>query len=240
MPVHLYGQCVDMNAVLEIARRYQLVVIEDACQSHGARYKGKQSGTLGNLGCFSFYPGKNLGAYGDGGAVVTNDKKLANKIRRLRNYGQRSKYDHQEKGSNARLDEMQAAVLNVKLKYLDEWNRLRAKHAFSYSENLKNIEQIKIPEIFSDRDPVFHLYVIRAKNRNELQRFLREKKIATQIHYPLPIHLEEAYKDLGHKAGDFPKTEQVANEILSLPMFPELQSVQRDYVIQAIQNFYSL
>lgn len=239
LPVHLYGQSADMDPILDIARRHHLFVIEDACQSHGARYRKQRTGTFGDLGCFSFYPGKNLGAYGDGGAVVTNDQKLAEKLLRLRNYGQRKKYYHSEKGLNARLDAIQAAILNVKLKYLDDWNRSRAAHAKYYSDQLQSIDGLCLPEVHPGRDHVFHLYVIRSTMRDPLQEFLSSRKIKTLIHYPLPIHLQEAYADLGYKAGDFPITEQAAAEILSLPMYAGLQSIQLEYVVKAIQDFYS-
>jgi dTDP-4-amino-4,6-dideoxygalactose transaminase len=239
LPVHLYGQPADMEPILDIARRTHLFVIEDACQSHGARYRKQRTGTFGDLGCFSFYPGKNLGAYGDGGAIVTNDQKLAEKLSRLRNYGQRKKYYHSEKGLNARLDTMQAAILNVKLKYLDDWNRSRAAHAKNYSDQLQSIEGLRLPDVQPGRDHVFHLYVVRSIMRDLLQQFLSSRNIKTLIHYPLPIHLQEAYADLGYKAGDFPITEEAAEQVLSLPMYAELQSSQLEYVVKAIQDFYS-
>jgi dTDP-3-amino-3,4,6-trideoxy-alpha-D-glucose transaminase len=238
MPVHLFGQSADMVAIIDIAHRHSLFVIEDACQSHGARYRGKRTGTFGDLGCFSFYPSKNLGAYGDGGAVVTNRQDLAEKVARLRNYGQQAKYHHSEKGWNARLDTLQAAVLNIKLKYLDEWNHSRLQHAIYYSEQLKKIDELQIPQIQSDRDHIFHLYVIRTRFRDQLQEFLKRRKITTLIHYPVPIHLQQAYTQLGYKMGDFPNTEQAAAEILSLPMYVELQTSQLNYVTQAISDFY--
>lgn len=238
IPVHLYGQPADMDAVLDIARRHHLFVIEDACQSHGARYKGRRTGTLGNLGCFSFYPSKNLGAYGDGGAVVTDDQKLAEKIARLRNYGQQAKYHHTEKGWNARLDTIQAAILSLKLKYLDEWNRKRLAHAMFYSEQLKKVSELQLPLIHPDRDHVFHLYVVRSNKRNQLQEFLNRRKVSTLIHYPVPIHLQKAYSELGYKMGDFPNTEKAAAEILSLPMYPELQPTQLNQVVEAINDFF--
>jgi dTDP-3-amino-3,4,6-trideoxy-alpha-D-glucose transaminase len=238
MPVHLYGQPAEMDRVLDIARRHHLFVIEDACQSHGARYKGKRTGTLGDIGCFSFYPGKNLGAYGDGGAVVTDDQKLAERVARLRNYGQQAKYHHNEKGWNARLDTIQAAVLSLKLKYLADWNRKRLAHAIYYNEQLKKIADVQLPEIQPDRDHVFHLYVIRSKKRDKLQDFLNRRKVSTLIHYPVPIHLQKAYAELGYKTGDFPNTERAAAEILSLPMYPELQPSQLDHVVKAITDFF--
>src|SRR5262245_4749215 len=210
MPVHLYGQPCDLDEVLEIARRHGLRVIEDACQSHGARFKGRRSGTIGDVGCFSFYPGKNLGAYGDGGAIVTADKDLAEKIERLRNYGQQKKYYHSEKGLNARLDTMQAAVLGVKLKYLDEWNRRRAAHAARYKELLKVVEQVALPQTLPDRDHIFHLFVIRVRERDRLQQYLGEKGVSALIHYPIPIHQQEAYAELGYNEVAFPATERAS------------------------------
>lgn len=238
IPVHLYGQSADLAPIMDIARRHHLFVIEDACQSHGARYRKQRTGTFGDLGCFSFYPGKNLGAYGDGGAVVTNDQKLAEKVLRLRNYGQRTKYYHSEKGLNARLDTLQAAILNVKLKYLDDWNRSRAAHAKYYSDQLQRIEGLDLPHVQPERDHVFHLYVIRSRKRNLLQEFLSDRKIKTLIHYPVPIHLQEAYADLGQKPGDFPITEEAVTEVLSLPMYAELQPSQLEYLVKAIHEFY--
>lgn len=238
MPVHLYGQPCNMDEIMEIARRRNLRVIEDACQAHGARYRGRAAGTIGDIGCFSFYPGKNLGAYGDGGAVVTNDLELAGKVARLRNYGQREKYYHSEKGLNARLDTVQAAVLGVKLRYLDDWNRRRRRHADYYRERLTGIEQLVTPVIEAERDHIFHLYVVRVRERAQLQRYLAERGITTLIHYPVPIHLQEAYRDLGSGRGDFPVTEQASDEILSLPMFAELEPGQIDEVCQGIDEYY--
>jgi dTDP-4-amino-4,6-dideoxygalactose transaminase len=239
IPVHLYGQPADMEAIVDIARRHGLFVIEDACQAHGSRYKGRRTGTLGDIGCFSFYPTKNLGAYGDGGALVTNDARVAERVACLRNYGQQVRYHHIEKGWTARLDTLQAAVLTVKMKHLDEWNRRRSAHAMFYDEQLKTIGELRLPEVLPCRDHVFHLYVIRTQERDQLQAFLRSREIGTLIHYPIPIHLQKAYADSGYKAGDFPKTEQSANEILSLPMYPEMQSSQREYVVEAVSEFFT-
>ncbi len=237
--VHLYGQAAQMDALLELASKRKLRVIEDACQSHGAKYAGKRTGTFGDIGCFSFYPSKNLGAMGDAGAVVTANYDLAEKLERLRNYGQQKKYYHATKGINSRLDNIQAAVLNVKLKYLDAWNELRRQHAAEYQELLAQLPQVRTPQIGVNRDHVFHLYVVRCEERDRLQSFLSERGIATQIHYPIPIHLQEAYADLRLKAGAYPLTEKLSQEILSLPMYPELKMEQIHYVADSISAFYA-
>jgi dTDP-4-amino-4,6-dideoxygalactose transaminase len=236
IPVHLYGQPVDMDKVKEIAQANNLLVVEDACQAHGAEYKGKRTGSLGDIATFSFYPGKNLGAFGDGGAITTNNEEFAEKIRMLRHYGQKKKYFHEIKGFNNRLDTIQAAVLRVKLKHLDEWNKARGNWAQKYTELLKETSLIT-PKIESWADHVFHLYVVRSQKRDELINFLKEKEIGAGIHYPVPIHFQEAYKDLGHKKGDFPMTEKAANEIISLPMFPELTEEKINYIVKAIKEF---
>lgn len=238
MPVHLYGQPCNIEELINLARKYNLYVVEDTAQSHGAHYRGKSAGTLGDAGCFSFYPGKNLGAYGDGGAVVTNDAAIATRLRQLRNYGQEKKYYHVEKGTNSRLDTIQAAILNVKLKHLADWNRRRAANAALYNELLLGIEQVTVPQILPDRDHVFHLYVVRVKERERLQQYLSERGISTIIHYPIPIHMQEAYKDLAYAEGSFPVTEKAAAEILSLPMYSELQADQIEYVAASIAEFY--
>ena len=238
IPVHLYGQPADMDAIADIARRHKLFVIEDACQAHGARYKGKRTGTMGDIGCFSFYPTKNLGAYGDGGALVTDDARIAERVAHLRNYGQAAGYHHVEKGWTARLDTLQAAVLTVKMKYLDEWNLRRSAHATHYTAQLDEISELRLPEVQPDRDHVFHLYVVRTSQRDQLQAFLSSRQIGTLIHYPVPVHLQKAYADLGYESGDFPETEQAANEILSLPMYPELDSSQRECVTAAVAEFF--
>lgn len=236
--VHLYGQPCDLDPVLEIARRRSLRVIEDACQAHGALYRSRRAGSFGDAGCFSFYPAKNLGCYGDGGAVVTADPDCAERLKRLRNYGQTRKYYHSEKGLNSRLDTIQAAVLNVKLKYLDQWNKQRISNAELYTKLLKPVHQIRTPEVSPDRNHVYHLYVIRSKERDELQSFLSGRGIRTQIHYPVPIHLQEAYQDLGIPEKSFPVTERISREVLSLPMYSELQDWQIESVAAAIAEFY--
>ena len=236
IPVHLFGQPVDMEKLGEIAASHNLLIIEDACQAHGAEYKKKRIGSFGRAGCFSFYPGKNLGAYGDGGAIVTNDGNLAEKIKILRNHGQKQKYFHEIKGFNSRLDNLQAAILRIKLRYLDEWNKARNKWAQLYTELLKGSSAIT-PAVESWAYHVFHLYVIRHQKRDELLNFLKEKGIFAGIHYPIPIHLLPAFKDLGYKNGDFPIAEKYAEEILSLPMFPELTEENVRYIVNAIEEF---
>lgn len=239
--VHLYGQPDKIDEVKEIIKKTgkKIYLIEDACQAHGADYKGIKVGNFGIFAAFSFYPGKNLGAYGDGGAIVTNDKKLAEKYRLLREYGQIKKYYHQTLGVNSRLDTIQAAILRVKLRYLDRWNKLRQKHAKLYTEILnKNLPFIKTPKEFPERRSVYHLYVIRVKKRDQLFNYLQNKGVQALIHYPIPLHLQEAYKFLGYKKGDFPIAEKVASEILSLPMFPELKLDFIRKEIKLILNFY--
>lgn len=238
MPVHLFGHPVDMDRILEIARRHSLLVIEDACQAHGARYKGRRVGSMGQAAAFSFYPGKNLGAYGDGGMVVTNDAKIADSLQLLRNYGQREKYNHKLRGFNRRLDTMQAAVLRVKLKYLDAWNEARRQHAHLYNELLSG-SQVVTPRQAAFAEPVWHLYMLRTAQRAALKEYLAQRGISTGIHYPIPIHLQPAYRDLGYRAGQFPVTERDAEEILSLPMYAELTPEQIQYVAGAICEFES-
>ena len=221
MAVHLYGQPADMDAVFAVARRHGLPVIEDACQSHGARYQGKRTGSMGAFAAFSFYPAKNLGAYGDAGALTTNDAELAEKVRMMRNYGQRAKYDHVYLAWNRRLDTIQAAVLRVKLRHLDRWNQARRTNASMYDELLRDTGA-GLPFASPDSEHVYHLYVVQVDNRAEVQRELAEHGISTGIHYPVPIHLQEAYRSAGYGPGSFPVTETAAERILSLPMYPEL------------------
>jgi len=224
IPVHLYGQPADMDPILEIAATRHLFVVEDACQAHGARYKGRRVGAIGRAGAFSFYPGKNLGAYGDGGALVTNDHRLANKVRMLRNYGQREKYNHVTAGYNRRLDTMQAAVLRVKLPHLDAWNAARCAHAARYNQLLGE-SGLHLPQPASYAAHVWHLYVVRAHDqveRDALRHHLSARGVSVGLHYPTPIHLQPAYQDLGYQHGDFPISEHLAQIGLSLPMFAEL------------------
>lgn len=237
MPVHLYGQAADMDAIVGIARKHGLLVFEDAAQASGARYKGRRAGSLGDAAAFSFYPGKNLGAYGDGGAVTTNDAAIAEKIRLLRNIGQKVKYYHEVKGYNHRLDTIQAAVLRVKLPYLDGWNASRRRAAATYAEMLAGLP-IVAPETADYAEHIFHLFVVRVSGgREALMDRLKGAGIATGLHYPIPIHLQPAYVELGYKRGDFPVTEAYADEILSLPIFPELDDEKVAYVANAIREF---
>lgn len=238
MPVHLFGQPGPMNNILKIARKYNLYVVEDACQAHGAVYKNKKVGSLGDFGAFSFYPSKNLGAYGDGGILTTNNKRLAETVSMMRNYGQERKYYHKFFAWNSRLDNLQAALLSVKLKYLDQWNMKRARNAKLYTSILKGLPVIT-PLTNPDRTHVYHLYVIRTKSRDKLASFLKTNGISTGIHYPIPIHLQKAYRDLGYKKGDFPVTETLAKEMLSLPMYSELTRKQIKRVTDSIKSFFS-
>ncbi|HJZ72752.1 MAG TPA: DegT/DnrJ/EryC1/StrS family aminotransferase [Vicinamibacterales bacterium] len=232
VPVHLYGQPVEMDAVSAVARRHNLLVIEDAAQAHGARYKGARAGSLGAAAAFSFYPSKNLGAFGDGGIVTTSDDRAAEKIRLLRNYGQRVKYHHAVAGTNSRLDTLQAAVLRVKLPHLDRWNALRRRHAAAYGVRLRG--RVATPSVSANAEHVFHLYVVESDDRDRLQARLRAQGVETGIHYPVAAHLQEACASLGYTPGDFPATERAAARILSLPMYAELTDAQIDYVAEAI------
>lgn len=236
IPVHLYGQPADMDPVLEIARSNGLFVIEDACQAHGAKYKSKRVGGIGDAAAFSFYPAKNLGAFGDAGMVVTNNEEIADHIRVLRDVGQREKYHHEVKGYNHRLDNLQAAVLRVKLKYLDEWNTARRHHAQQYNDLFAG-SQVITPSTPDYAEPVYHLYIARVEDRDGLQEHLAERKVFTGIHYPIPIHLQAAYQDLGYKHGDFPITERYANQILSLPMYAELTPEMIDLTVNSVLSY---
>src|SRR5690242_1224638 len=241
LPVHLYGQMADMDPILDYAKRYKLFVIEDACQAHGAECfldnRWRRAGSVGLAGAFSFYPGKNLGAFGEAGAVTTNDPLLANRVRMLRDHGQREKYYHEIEGYNARLDAVQAAVLFTKLRYLAEWNEKRRRIARRYDEMLRSVPTVIRPHESPRNKAVYHLYVIRTKNRDELQAHLSQAKVATQIHYPVPLHLQKAYSALGYKVGDFSVCERAAAEILSLPMFPHLEFRQVERITGEIANW---
>jgi dTDP-4-amino-4,6-dideoxygalactose transaminase len=236
LPVHLFGHPVDMDPLVELAESSGLLVIEDASQAEGAEYRGRKAGALGDIGCFSFYPTKNLGAYGDGGVVTTDDKKIAEKLSLLRNYGQKTRYVHLIKGLNSRLDEIQAAILKVKLKHLDEWNEKRRDIAKLYSELLQGTS-VFCPVEKDYARHVYHLYVIRCQRRDQLQRFLDSRGVVTLIHYPIPIHLQKAYDDLRVLRGSLPVTEKIADEILSLPIFPELEKGQIEEVAGSIKTF---
>jgi dTDP-4-amino-4,6-dideoxygalactose transaminase len=237
VPVHLYGQPADMDPIVELAKKHNLAVIEDACQAHGALYKGKKAGSLGHVGCFSFYPGKNLGAYGEGGAIVTQDQGIADTIRMIRDHGQAKKYFHDMEGYNGRLDAIQAGVLRIKLKRLGDWNGQRRDNAAYYHELLSGLDGVALPLEAGFARSVYHLYVILTDGRDALQKHLGEKGIGTGLHYPLPLHLQKAYAHLGHREGDFPITETAAKRLLSLPMFPELTKEQIAYVAASIKEF---
>lgn len=234
LPVHLYGQCADMDPILAVAKKHGLVVIEDAAQAHGAEYKGKKAGSIGDMGCFSFYPGKNLGAYGEGGMVTTNNPDFTRTIRMLRDWGAEKKYQHVLKGYNYRLEGVQGAILNVKLKYLEKWSDARLSHAKLYNQLLAG-SKVGTPEIMAYGKPVFHVYAVRTTAREELMAYLTKEGIQHGIHYPFPVHLLPAHADLGYKAGDFPESEKAANQVLSLPMFPEMTDDQIHTVANAVQ-----
>jgi dTDP-4-amino-4,6-dideoxygalactose transaminase len=236
IPVHLFGQPADMDPILEFARVHGLFVIVDAAQAHGAEYKGKRAGTLGDAGTFSFYPGKNLGAFGEAGAVVTNNSDLQQKIRVLRDHGQNRKYYHSMIGWNCRMDGIQAAVLSVKLRHLEAGNLLRRSHAVQYNEAFAGADEICAPVEANYARHVYHVYAIRVRERDEMRRRLEEQGVGTAVHYPVPVHLQEAYSSLGYPVGSFPVAETLANEFLSLPMFPELTKEQIAYVARAVQD----
>lgn len=236
LPVHLYGLPVDMAPLLDLAKRRGLQVIEDAAQAHGASYGGRKVGALGDVGCFSFYPSKNLGACGEAGMITTDSQEIAEKAGMLRNYGQEDRYHHKYKGYNSRLDELQAAILRVKLRHLDEWNRRRREIAAAYTAALAGSSVIP-PTEPAGRQHVYHLYVVRSERRDTLRDHLKEEGIGTQVHYPLPVHRQEAYRDLGLGEGALPVTERVATEILSLPIYPELTDGEVRQVIEAVKSF---
>lgn len=235
LPVHLYGQTADMDPILEIARRHGLVVIEDAAQAHGAEYKGRRAGSIGQMGCFSFYPGKNLGAYGEGGMVVTSDPQYTRTLRMLRDWGAEKKYHHVLKGYNYRLEGIQGAVLRVKLRHLDAWTEARQAAAARY-ESLLSGSGVATPARMSYARHVYHVYAIRTTERTRWQESLQAEGIQTGIHYPIPVHLLPAYQDLGYERGDFPHSEQAADEVLSLPMYPELTDSQAGIVAAAVRR----
>jgi dTDP-4-amino-4,6-dideoxygalactose transaminase len=239
IPVHLFGQPADMQPILKIARKYNLKIIEDAAQAHGAKYKisennWKRAGNIADIGCFSFYPTKNLGAFGDGGMIICDDRKIFKKLFMLRDYGRKSRYEHVTLGYNSRLDTLQAAILLVKLKYLEKWNMLRRKNAKVYNRLFKNNPKIICPYEADYAKSVYHAYSIRVKNRDKMREHLRKKNIGTMIYYPLPLHLQEVYKSLGGKKGDFPVAEEVAREIISLPLYPHLKEAQIKFIANTL------
>jgi dTDP-4-amino-4,6-dideoxygalactose transaminase len=233
IPVHLYGQAADLDPILELAKKHHLHVIEDAAQAHGAEYKRKRVGALGSAGCFSFYPSKNLGAYGEAGAVVTNDEELAKRLRLLRDHGSTSKYAHAIVGYNFRMEEIQAAVLNVKLRHLDDWNDARRARAATYNASLSSAGLV-LPEEMDYGRHVYHVYAVQSQNRDDLQKRLTAAGVQTGVHYPIPIHLQPAYNSLGYKGGELPITENLAERVLSLPMFPELSDEQIGRVAEVL------
>lgn len=235
MPVHLHGQPADLDPLLDIARRHRLIVIEDAAQAHAAEYKGRRVGSIGDLGCFSFYPGKNLGAYGEGGMVVTNNEAFAHTIRMLRDWGQERKYQHVIKGFNYRMEGVQGAILRVKLRHLDAWTEARRHHAACYNELLAGVA-VQRPVEMPYAKHVYHVYAIRTPKRDQMQESLQAKGIQTGIHYPIPVHLQKAYADFGYGVGALPVTEQAASELLSLPMFAELENGQIEAVCAAVRE----
>ena len=239
LPVHLFGQMADMEPILEIAQTHGLAVIEDACQALGATYRGKQAGTLGDVGCFSFFPSKNLGGFGDGGLVVTQDLHRAERIRALRGHGSHERYLHRWVGLNSRLDALQAVVLSAKLPSLDAWNEARRRHARYYDEALSDTP-VRPLRLRPDRSAIYHQYVIRCPERDRLRSHLEGNGVGTAVYYPLPLHLQECFRGLGHGEGDFPAAEQASRETVALPIYPELTPEQRDWVVGSIRAFYGL
>lgn len=252
VPVHLYGQCADMKPILEIARKHHLIVIEDAAQAIGSEYGGMpvlgeaeggngktyKAGSMGHFGCFSFFPSKNLGGFGDGGMVTTDDEALAQRVRDLRTHGGKDKYHNYLIGLNGRLDALQAAVLRVKLKYLDRWSEARRLHAKYYNEAFRSLDQVQTPHVEPGNVHIYNQYILRVPKRDELQAYLKEYQIGNAIYYPIPLHLQECYEHLGYKPGDFPESEKAAQETISVPVYPELTQEQQDYVIETVWNFY--
>jgi dTDP-4-amino-4,6-dideoxygalactose transaminase len=236
IPVHLFGQPAEMDPILDFAHEHGLCVIEDAAQAHGAEYKGRKAGSLGDVGCFSFNPGKNLGAFGEAGAVVTNSFDLREKITVLRDHGQVRKYHHAMVGWNCRMDGIQAAVLGVKLQHLERGNQLRRAHALQYNQALAGLDELLTPFQADYAHHVYHIYAIRVQERDEVMRALEEKGIGCGVHYPVPIHLQEAYRNLGYESGAFPVSERTAGEFISLPMFPELTETQIEFVAEAVKD----
>ncbi|RDU22121.1 DegT/DnrJ/EryC1/StrS family aminotransferase [Anaerosacchariphilus polymeriproducens] len=236
IPVHLYGSIADMDEINQIAKKYSLKVIEDSAQAHGALYKGKRAGSLGDAAGFSFYPGKNLGALGDGGAVVTNDEELAEKVRALGNYGSKIKYHHILQGNNSRLDEVQAAFLRIKLHELDKWNHKRNEIASMYLDGIQN-NKIIMPKVYDEKYSVWHVFVVRTENRDEFEKYLNQNGIGTTIHYPIPIHMQESYLSLGIEEGSLPISEELAKTVISLPMYYGLKEEEINYIINIINQY---
>lgn len=242
MPVHLFGQCADMAAINEIAKRKNIYVIEDACQAIGAAQQGTRAGVLGDTGCFSFFPTKNLGGFGDGGLITTNDKALADSMAMLRVHGSQVRYLHEAVGINSRLDALQAAVLNIKLKYLDQWTEGRRRNAERYQQlfaRTKHADRVTLPPTVPGNFHVYNQFTVRAPKRDELRTFLKEKGVGTEVYYPLPMHLQNCYRDLGHEKGAFPLSERAAEEVMSIPIYAELTEAQQAYVVETIAAFYS-
>ena len=236
MPVHLFGQCADMDPIMEVARKHNLKIVEDAAQAIGAEYKGRKAGAIGDFGCFSFFPSKNLGGAGDGGMVTADDPEMAETVRILRVHGSKPKYYHSTIGYNSRLDTLQAAILSVKLKYLDDWTKKRREHAEVYNSAFKNLDMIT-PKEESFNYHIYNQYTIAVKNRDELRNYLKEKQIGHDTYYPVPLHLQECYRFLGYKKGDLPVSEKKAEEVVSIPIYPELTKEEQDYVISTIKEF---
>ncbi len=242
MPVHLFGQCAEMEPVLQLASRRELPVIEDAAQAIGATWRSRKAGTLAQAGCFSFFPSKNLGGFGDGGMVTTNDQALADRVRMLRVHGSRVKYVHEAIGINSRLDALQAAVLRVKLKYLEEWTKGRQRNAARYEALFKEanlLDRITLPTVTVENRHVYNQYVVRVLRRDQLRAFLQEQGVGSEIYYPVPLHLQACYRDLGHGRGSFPQAERAAEETLALPIYAELTADQQDYIVETIKKFYA-
>ena len=238
IPVHLFGQCADMDPILAVAKKHHLVVIEDAAQALSSQYKGKMAGTIGDFGCFSFFPSKNLGGFGDGGMVITNDTNLADKIKILHVHGSKPKYFHEMIGLSSRLDTLQAAVLSVKLKYLDQWSKKRRENAARYTKLLAGMK-IQTPYESPDGYHVYNQYIVRLKKRDEFKKFLADQGISTEIYYPLPLHLQKCYASLGYSAGAFPESEAAARETLGLPIYPELTAAQQEHLVSIVKKFLS-
>jgi dTDP-4-amino-4,6-dideoxygalactose transaminase len=241
VPVHLYGQCADMDEILAIARQYRLPVVEDACQAIGATFKNQMAGAIGDLGCFSFFPSKNLGGAGDGGMVITSNQQLADRVRLLRTHGGHPKYFHSIVGFNSRLDELQAAILRAKLPYLQGWSNARRENAERYGRDFQSsafLPWITPPTVLPHRSHIYHQYVIRCKMRDPLQAFLKEKGIGTEIYYPISLHEQECFRSLGYHAADFPRSHAASKDTLALPIYPELSDAQRRYVVECIAAFY--